>query len=56
MQGRLIAKAKQLYEKAYILEDLDSEQARGLLKEVLTFCPPSSEYYIKAEKRIEKYQ
>ena len=56
VQGRLIAKAKKLYEKAYIIEDLDPEQALSLWKEVLKICPPSSEYYTKTRKRIEKYE
>jgi pSer/pThr/pTyr-binding forkhead associated (FHA) protein/tetratricopeptide (TPR) repeat protein len=56
VQGRLIAKAKKLYEKAYIIEDLDPEQALSLWKEVMKICPPSNEYHAKAKKRIEKYE
>ena len=56
VQGRLIAKAKKLYEKAYIIEDIDPEQALALWKDVLKICPPSSEYHAKAKKRIEKYE
>jgi tetratricopeptide (TPR) repeat protein len=56
IQGKLIAKAKKLYEKAYILEDLDPEQAVAIWKDVLKICPLSSEYHAKAKKRIEKYE
>jgi pSer/pThr/pTyr-binding forkhead associated (FHA) protein len=56
MQGKLNATAKKLYEKAYILEDLDTEKALAIWKEVLNICPPSYEYHVKAKKRIAKYE
>jgi pSer/pThr/pTyr-binding forkhead associated (FHA) protein len=56
IQEQLITKAKKLYEKAYILEDLDHKQAVEIWEQVVKICPPTNEYYVKAKSRIQKYK
>lgn len=47
--------AKKVYEKGYILEDLQHDKALKLWKEVLEITPPFTDYYKKAKKALKKY-
>ena len=51
----LSARAKQLYEEGYIIEDLNPEKALQKWKEIMTISSPDDEYHKKAKTRIAKY-
>lgn len=55
MKTQLERIAKKLYEEGYILEDLSPGQAVRRWREVLAISWPDSEYYGKAQARIDKY-
>lgn len=52
---QLDEKAKRLYERGYILEDLQHDKALELWKEVLEITPPMTTYYKKARQSLERY-
>ncbi|MBS3758449.1 MAG: FHA domain-containing protein [Desulfobacterales bacterium] len=56
IRKELIVKAKKLFEKGYILEDLDPEQAVNLWKQVMDICPEDHAYYQKAKSHIAQYE
>lgn len=55
VMNKLDSRAKILYEKGYVIEDLDPAKAIELWKSIIETCPPGTPYYIKAKKALSKY-
>lgn len=56
LKAQLNDRAKDVFEKGYILEDLNYKKAVELWEGILKTCPADCEYYIKAQNAISKYK
>jgi tetratricopeptide (TPR) repeat protein len=56
MKGRLLQRAKKLYQEGYVLESVSPAKAIEKWKELVQTSLPANEYHKKAKERIARYE